>query len=90
MTAPLARPAAEGFDLPYLPYFTHEILVNDWPPGWLPTEDDGKNSVKASAIAAASREVRLRAGDTGTIIGLSDKSDRRLRDVTHLPGWIQP
>ena len=90
MTAPRARPDADGLDLPYLPYFTHEILVNDWPPGWLPEEDDGKSSLQASAIASANREARLRAGDTGTIVGLSDKSDRRLRDVTHIPGWIRP
>lgn len=90
MTAPRSKPAAAGLDMPYLPYFTHDILVNDWPPGWLPTEDDSKSSVQASAVASASREARLQAGETGTIVGLTEKSDRRLREITHLPGWMRP
>ena len=74
--------------LPYMPYFTHECLVNDWPPGWLPTEW-GRDDKAVSQIATENREKQQARGISGTIVGLSDKSDARLRDVTNVPGWLK-
>ncbi len=91
MTKPkLRKPSTiPELDLPYMPYFTHEALINDWPPGWLPSDDWGKSSVQASSIASANREVQVQAGNLGTISDLSVKSNARLRDVPTAPGWIR-
>lgn len=66
--------------VPYMPYWTQDCLVNDWPPGWLPQEW-GVDSFAASQQSTANREKRLEAGDTGTIVGLSEKSEARLRAI---------
>jgi hypothetical protein len=74
--------------LPYFPYFTHDCLVNDWPPGWL-TSEWGRDDKALSQRATENREQQQAKGNMGTIVGLSDKSDARLRDATSIPGWLK-
>ena len=90
MTTPIKPRVVVEWDVPYLPYFSHDALVNDWPPGWMPDEESwGRDSVMASTLAAQSREERVKVGELGTIVGLSNKSDARLRDVNNRPGWAK-
>lgn len=76
----------DEWGLPYLPYFTHEILAHDWPPGWLPSEWSG-NEVLLSQLATQNREGQIALGRTGTMVGISDKADARAKSVT-MPGWM--
>lgn len=62
---------------PYPGYWTELVITNNWPPNWEPAGDWGANNVELSARAAAKRDERLALGDTGTIGGLSSKSDAR-------------
>ena len=62
---------------PYPGYWTELVIVNNWPPDWAPAGEWGANNVELSTRAAANRDVRLALGDTGTIGGLSSKSDAR-------------
>lgn len=39
-------------NMPYLPYFTHDCLVNNWPPGWLPAQTDLRAEANARHLAA--------------------------------------
>lgn len=78
----------EDWSLPYMPYFTHDCLVNDWPPGWLPAEW-GRDDKALSQRATANREQQVERGNMGTIVGMSEKSDARLRDLTTIPGWLK-
>jgi hypothetical protein len=73
--------------LPYMPYFSHDCLVNDWPPGWLPSEW-GRDDKALSQRATENREAQVALGRHGSIAGLSDKSDARTR-VTQAPGWMR-
>lgn len=59
-------------------YFTALMVRHNWPPGWQPAVDWGINHARASEIAAKQRAGQLAKGITGTIVGLSDKSDARL------------
>jgi len=74
--------------LPYMPYFTHDALVNDWPPGWLPSEW-GRDQSAASKQATANRDAQVARGNLGTIVGLSERSDARLLAVPKAPGWVR-
>ncbi len=62
---------------PYPGYWTELIALHDWPPGWEPGEW-GNLSVAASQIASAARSVQVAKGNTGTIVGLSERSDALL------------
>ena len=72
----------------YLPYFSHDVFAYDWPPGFVPSEW-GSHDVALSQIASDSRNTLLERGITGTIVGISDKADSRLKNVTP-PGWMKP
>lgn len=61
----------------YPGYWTELIALHDWPPSWQPGEW-GTNAVALSNIASAARDVQVRKGNTGTIVGLSDRSDALL------------
>lgn len=78
----------EEWPLPYLPYFCHEALAHDWPPGWLPGEW-GRDETAASLLAREAREKQVALGNMGTIGGLSDKSDKRSAS-TSAPKWMKP
>lgn len=49
---------------------------------WQPATDWGQDLVAASARAAAGRAVRVAAGDSGSIAGLSKRSDALLAAST--------
>lgn len=89
MTTPKPRKPSTlpEWPLPYFPYFTHDALVNNWPPNWLPQEW-GRDDAAASQIATANRDRQLELGRPGTIVGLSEKSDARSR-ITSAPGWME-
>lgn len=56
-------------DVPYLPFFTHDLLAHDWPPGWLPAATDWRaeqNARHLAAQATASRQLGTGWG-AGTI-----------------------
>ena len=71
---------AEPWDVAYLPWFSASALENDWPKGWMP-EDFGTNDLAIRQRATESRNVQLGKGVTGTIHGLSPKSDKRLKTI---------
>ena len=49
---------------------------------WQPATNWGQDLVAASARAAAGRAVRVAAGDSGSIVGLSKRSDALLAAAT--------
>ncbi len=88
MTTPTKPRGHAEWPLPYMPYFTHDALVNDWPPGWLPSEW-GRDQSAASKQATANRDAQVARGNLGTIVGLSERSDARLLAVPKAPGWVR-
>lgn len=56
-------------------HFTALIRRHNWPPMWQPFYQFDGPEADRSAIASASREKLLSAGITGTIRGLSAKSE---------------
>jgi hypothetical protein len=62
-------------DIPYLPHFTASALENDWPPGWLPATDWGKDAVAHSQAAQKGRQTMLDNGIDGSIAGISRLAD---------------
>lgn len=65
-------------DWPAPGYYTALVRKHNWPPAFEPSTDWGKNIVAASRVAMTARAARVAAGDCGTIVGLSKRSDRLL------------
>ena len=59
-------------------YFTALMLRHDWPPRFAPVLDH-RVVPNWSAIATAKRALRVAMGDTGTIVGLSQRADDMMR-----------
>ena len=71
--------------LPYMPYFTHDCLVNDWPPGWLPSEDATNKMPAQLGLMQAERERRAELG-----IGWGNGSMVMPNSPKHrAPGWLK-
>ena len=60
---------------PYPGYWTELVILHDWPPGWKPSVDWGKNLTEHSAAATRGRETQLANGIDGSIAGISRLSD---------------
>jgi hypothetical protein len=66
---------------PYIGYWTELVFAHNWPPMFRPREDWGRNAVANSLQAATQREAQVALGRNGTIVGMSEKSDARLKSV---------
>jgi hypothetical protein len=55
-------------------WFTELIYRHCWPPMFEPRFRNGSEQWRSS-VASAARQKRVEAGDTGTIVGISRKSD---------------
>jgi hypothetical protein len=73
--SPTPPPVPTGPPRPWQkPGFTFAI---GWPPGFVP-QLQRTRELAQSQLARSNREARLAKGDTGTILGLSPKSDADL------------
>jgi hypothetical protein len=82
----LLRPARRGKNVPAEParspyaggHFTALLRRHQWPPCFEP-QFKSTREVEQSEISRINRERRVALGDTGTILGLSDRSDEMIR-----------
>lgn len=78
------KPKTADWGLPYMPYFTHDCLVNDWPPGWLPAEDASNKQPAQLGLTPGERERRAELGigwGSGTVAMGGTPGHKR-------PGWM--
>jgi hypothetical protein len=71
-----------GWQVPdYAPgHFMALVRRHNWPPRFDP-QFQRTRELEQSEISRTNRERRLVLGDTGTIVGLSQRSDERLRQL---------
>jgi hypothetical protein len=57
--------------------------IPNWPPGFVPSaiKSGELQAWHRSQIASKARDVQIQNGHTGAILGLSDKSDRMIRNA---------
>jgi hypothetical protein len=74
VAVPVAEPA------PQYPagHFTALVRRHDWPPSFEPMYQRTRE-VEQSEISRINRERRVALGDTGTIVGLTDRADELIR-----------
>jgi len=59
-------------------HFLALVRKHDWPPGF-ESQVDARCRPDYSAISTANRERRVALGDTGTIVGLTQRADEMMR-----------
>jgi hypothetical protein len=81
-----AAPEQPASDYP-AGYFTELIRAHNWPPRF-ESQYQRTREVEQSEYSRVNREAQVAAGNTGTILGISPKSDARLK-ASSAPGYMR-
>lgn len=68
-------------------FFCELIRAHNWPPRF-ESQYQRTNEVEWSLISRINREAQQAKGNSGTIVGISPKSDERLKSVS-APGYMR-